>query len=54
MLYARGKGLDVATSPAQPVQLDGDEFGEAVHIRCRIVEGGLVTAVPKGHDLSRI
>ena len=54
VLYARGKGLDVATSPAQPVQLDGDEFGEAVHIRCRIVEGGLVTAVPKGHDLSRI
>ena len=28
--YSRGSGVEVATTPAQPVQLDGDEFGEAV------------------------
>ena len=54
VLYARGIGLDVATSPAQHVQLDGDEFGAAIRLRCRIVEGGLTVMVPKGHDTSRI
>ncbi|GAA3198729.1 diacylglycerol/lipid kinase family protein [Microbacterium terregens] len=54
VLYARGKGLDLATTPAQPVQLDGDEFGEAVRMRCRVVEGGLLTVVPKGHDTSSL
>ena len=54
VIYARGKGLDVATSPAQPVQLDGDEFGEAVRLRFRVVEGGLIVAVPKGHNTSTL
>jgi len=54
VLYARGQGLDVATSPAQHVQLDGDEFGAAIRLRCRIVEGGLTVMVPRGHDTSRI
>ncbi|HYI51192.1 MAG TPA: diacylglycerol kinase family protein [Microbacterium sp.] len=54
VLYARGKGLDVATSLAQPVQLDGDQFGDAVHMRCRVVEGGVIIMLPRGHDTSRI
>ncbi|MGZ8803992.1 MAG: diacylglycerol/lipid kinase family protein [Microbacterium sp.] len=54
VLYARGKGLDVATSPAQPVQLDGDEFGAAVRLRCRVVEGGVIAMVPKGHNTSAL
>lgn len=54
VLYARGKGLDVATSPAQPVQLDGDEFGSAIRLRCRIVEGGVIAMVPQGHDTRRL
>ena len=54
VIYARGKGLDVATDPAQPVQLDGDGFGEAIHLRCRVVEGGLIVVMPKGHDTSRL
>ena len=33
---------------------DGDEFGAAIRLRCRIVEGGLTLMVPKGHDTSRI
>lgn len=54
VLYARGTGLDVATSLAQPVQLDGDQFGDAVQMRCRVVEGGVITMLPRGHDTSRI
>lgn len=54
VLYARGTGLDVGTVPAQPVQLDGDEFGEAVHLRFRVVEGALITMVPKGHDTTTL
>jgi diacylglycerol kinase (ATP) len=54
VLYARGKGLDVATTPAQPIQLDGDQFGEAVRLRCRVVEGGVIAMVPKGHDTTRL
>ncbi|MDX2292881.1 MULTISPECIES: diacylglycerol/lipid kinase family protein, partial [Streptomyces] len=25
--YLRGSGIELATSPAQPIELDGDEFG---------------------------
>ncbi|MET0861518.1 MAG: diacylglycerol kinase family protein [Microbacterium sp.] len=53
VLYSRGAGVDVATSPAQPVQLDGDEFGEAVQIVTRVSPGGLIVTVPKGHPVSR-
>lgn len=54
VLYARGKGLDVATTPAQPIQLDGDQFGDAVRMRCRVVEGGVIAMVPKGHHTARL
>ncbi|GAA1974563.1 diacylglycerol/lipid kinase family protein [Microbacterium pumilum] len=54
VLYSRGAGVDVATSPAQPVQLDGDEFGEAVQIVTRVSPGGLIVTVPKGHPVSRL
>ena len=52
--YSRGSGLEVATSPAQPIQLDGDEFGEAVRITTRVAAGGLIVVVPKGHPVSRL
>ena len=51
--YGRGAGIDVATSSPQHVQLDGDEFGEAVHVTCRVEAGGLVVSVPKGHAITR-
>lgn len=54
VLYAHGTGLDVASETPQPVQLDGDEFGTAVRLRARVVPGGLITVVPKGHDTSRL
>lgn len=52
--YRRGHEIETATSPAQPVELDGDEFGEATRIFCRIVPGGLKIAVPRGHDTSTL
>ncbi|WP_424441606.1 diacylglycerol/lipid kinase family protein, partial [Microbacterium sp.] len=47
--YARGTGIQIAAGAAQPVQLDGDEFGEATEIDVRIHAGGLRLAVPRGH-----
>ncbi len=47
--YARGTGIDVAAQSAQHVQLDGDEFGECIHLHCRVEAGGLLVAVPRGH-----
>lgn len=49
--YARGAELEVGATEAQFVQLDGDEFGEAVSIRARVVPSGLEIAVPQGHDV---
>jgi diacylglycerol kinase (ATP) len=48
--YSRGTGIEIATSDATPVQLDGDEFGEAVHVRTRVDAGALLITVPNGHD----
>jgi diacylglycerol kinase (ATP) len=47
--YLHGTGIDTATYEPQPVELDGDEFGEAVRIRSTLVENGLIVAVPHGH-----
>ncbi|WP_454117928.1 diacylglycerol/lipid kinase family protein [Microbacterium lacticum] len=47
--YAKGPGVELAASQAQPVQLDGDEFGEATAVSVRINAGALRLAVPKGH-----
>lgn len=48
--YSRGTGIEIATADATPVQLDGDEFGEAVRVRTRVDPGALLIAVPRGHD----
>ncbi len=50
--YARGPALDLAPDGPQPVQLDGDEFGEAVHVHTRVDPGALIVAVPIGHALT--
>ncbi|WP_345752288.1 diacylglycerol/lipid kinase family protein [Microbacterium rhizophilus] len=49
--YLRGIAAEAATPIPQSVQLDGDEFGEATRISCRIEKGNLLVAVPKGHDV---
>jgi diacylglycerol kinase family enzyme len=48
--YSRGAGIEIATHEAQPVQLDGDEFGEAVAVNTRVEPGALKIVVPKGHS----
>ncbi|KRA24560.1 sphingosine kinase [Microbacterium sp. Root61] len=54
VLYSLGTGIEVATSAPQPVQLDGDEFGLAVKMDCRVEAGGLLAVVPHGHDTSTL
>ena len=48
--YSRGTGIDVRAAEAHPVQLDGDEFGEAVSVTVRLDAGAVIVVVPKGHD----
>jgi diacylglycerol kinase (ATP) len=50
--YAKGAALDIGTTDAQFVQLDGDEFGEAVRVRARIAPSALELTVPKGHNVT--
>lgn len=50
ILYSRGAGIELATHEAQPVQLDGDEFGSAVRMRTRVDAGALLVSIPKGHS----
>lgn len=47
--YTKGAGIDIALQSAQPLQLDGDEFGEVAHMAVRIAAGSLIIALPKGH-----
>lgn len=47
--YTRGDGIDLAAESPQPVELDGDEFGEASHIAVRVAPGALLVRVPEGH-----
>jgi diacylglycerol kinase family enzyme len=54
VVYSRGSGIDVAAIEPKPVQLDGDEFGEATRITTRVGAGDLLIAVPSGHDTSLI
>ncbi len=52
--YFRGAGLELAAAAAQPVQLDGDEFGEALHVSTRVGARALVVTLPRGHDVSGV
>ena len=50
--FLRGTTFEAAATPAQPVQIDGDEYGTAVRMRCHLATGGLLVMVPEGHDTS--
>lgn len=50
--FLQGRDAEAATHDPAPVELDGDEFGEAVRIHCRIDPGALLMAVPNGHVIS--
>lgn len=51
--YSRGAGIDMAADRPQPVELDGDEFGSAVHVSCRVAAAGLLLALPRGHRIPK-
>jgi diacylglycerol kinase family enzyme len=50
VIYSRGAGIELATHEPRPVQLDGDEFGEALSVKTRVAPAALLVVVPKGHD----
>ncbi|MBO9625221.1 MAG: NAD(+)/NADH kinase [Microbacterium sp.] len=52
--YFRGLVAEAAATDPIPVELDGDEFGEAVRMTCRVDEGALLVALPAGHPVQSI
>ncbi|MGO1768324.1 MAG: diacylglycerol/lipid kinase family protein [Microbacterium sp.] len=51
--YLAHEGIEVAVPDAQHVQFDGDELGEATRMFCTVHAGGLIVAVPHGHEVTR-
>ena len=52
--YLRGKTAEVAPIAPTAIELDGDEFGLAIRIRCRIATGALLLALPEGLSVDEI
>lgn len=52
--YLRGSAAEAAVTTPTPIELDGDEFGDAIRIACRIAPGALTVVLPEGHDTSRL
>jgi diacylglycerol kinase family enzyme len=52
--YFHGEAVEAATTAPIPVQIDGDEFGEAVRVTCRVDAGALLLALPAGHPIDRL
>ncbi|WP_105567764.1 diacylglycerol/lipid kinase family protein [Microbacterium halophytorum] len=50
--YLTGFGIEIAVPEPRPVQLDGDELGEATRFYATIHPGGLLVTVPHGHRLA--
>ena len=51
--YLVGAEAEAASPDPQSVELDGDEYGLAARIRCRVDRGGLLVAAPHGHTVDR-
>lgn len=47
--YLRGRTIETAAVHPTPIELDGDEFGQAVRISCRVDPVALLLALPEGH-----
>lgn len=52
--YFRGVVAEAAATRPIPIELDGDEFGTAVRITCRVDPGVLLLALPEGHPVSTL
>lgn len=51
--YLSASTSETAMAGPTSIELDGDEFGAAVRMTCRVVQGGLKIVLPHGHDTSR-
>lgn len=52
--YLHGISAEAAATSPTSIELDGDEFGEAVRVRCRIDAGALLIALPAGHPVDSL
>lgn len=52
--YLQGQSAEVAPITPTAIELDGDEFGAAVRIRCRVAPDALLLALPEGHPIDSI
>lgn len=52
--YFTGTSAEAGAARPTPIELDGDEFGEAVRIRCRVDPGALLLALPAGHPVGAL
>jgi diacylglycerol kinase family enzyme len=52
--YLRGQSAEVAPIAPTAIELDGDEFGLAARIRCRVAKDALLLALPDGHPVDGI
>ncbi len=50
--YFRGTAAEAAATSPIPIELDGDEFGAAKRITCRVDPGALLLALPEGHPVA--
>ncbi|MEX0160162.1 MULTISPECIES: diacylglycerol/lipid kinase family protein [unclassified Microbacterium] len=50
--YFRGAAAEAAVTAPTPIELDGDEFGTAVRITCRVDPGALLLALPADHPVA--
>jgi diacylglycerol kinase (ATP) len=52
--YFRGVIAEAAAPRPIPIELDGDEFGLAVRVTCRVDPDALLLALPVGHPVSAL
>lgn len=52
--YFRGAAAEAAATSPTPIELDGDEFGTAVRITCRVDPGALLLALPPDHPVASL
>ncbi|UNK70378.1 diacylglycerol kinase family protein [Microbacterium sp. H1-D42] len=50
--YLAGRTAEAAMVSPTSIELDGDEFGMAVRMACRVQQGALLMVLPAGHNTS--
>lgn len=51
--FLRGRTTDAAAETPTAIELDGDEFGEALRMTCRVASGDLLMVLPEGVSPNR-